>query len=353
MIPYYIFFIISFCFILFDRTSISIENKIKLYLFYITICIIFFGGRYECDLDYEQYTFIYENTPIIGEKNYFIKSAILEVEYGFIFCCSLLKTLSLPSQSIFFLCSIITFIFISKAIWKVSVNPFLCLFLYVTHFFNLPFTQIRFGIAMALVLYACTFLNQNNYRKYLIFTFIALSFHTSALAGFIPLFIKRIQLTKRKTYLILLLALALLVVPIDYIIHSIVRQIGIYRYIAYLSDTSNKMGMFVLMLVTSFPFIYYKKFFASKIKNYYIILFMILGSFLLLPLGEVALTFARFSTLLFVSTIILISNYLIVFKKNKLNYFAFYAMIFLYSFTRYKHNLSFMEDYNFFFSTFF
>ena len=146
----------------------------------------------------------------------------------------------------------------------------------------------------------------------------------------------------------MILALSLLIVPIDTVIHKIVHQIGIYRYIAYLSETSNKLGMFLLMFITTFPFVYYSKFFSKKIKNYNVILYMILGSFLLLPLGEVALTFSRFSTLLFVANIILISNYLIIFKKNIFNYVVFYVMIFLYSFIRYRHNISFMEEYNFF-----
>lgn len=348
MIWYYIFFFISFCFIIFDRVSIAQKDKKNLYIFYLIICIIFFGGRYECDLDYEQYVFIYENSPLIGEKNYFIKSAIMEVEYGFIFCCSFLKLFSLPAQSIFILCAILTFVYIGKSIWCLSINPFLCIFLYVTHFFNLPFIQIRFGVAMALVLYACICLERKQLKKHFTYLLIALSFHSTALAGFVPFFLSKINLTRVKTYIILFFALSCLFLPIDSIVHNVVNYIGRSRYIAYLSETSNKLYMFIFMLITTIPFIYYKKFFEQKTRHYNTILGLALGSFLLLPLGEIGLTFTRFSTLLFIAIIILISYYLAIFKKDKFNISIFYVIMFLYAFIRYKHNITFMDGYQFF-----
>ena len=106
--------------------------------------------------------------------------------------------------------------------------------------------------------------------------------------------------------------------------------------------------MFIFMLITTIPFIYYKKFFEQKTRHYNTILGLALGSFLLLPLGEIGLTFTRFSTLLFIAIIILISYYLAIFKKDKFNISIFYVIMFLYAFIRYKHNITFMDGYQFF-----
>lgn len=353
MLSYYIFFIISFSCTFFDFLNIDAKQKKSVYILFLCFCILFFGGRYECDGDYFIYVEMYERLPCLGESYFFDKVVSCEVELGFSFLCSLFKTMTLPPQSIFLLSAFLTFLFVGKSFWLVTKYPFTCMFLYLTHFYNMPFIQIRYGVAMALVLYGCILLQEGKMRKFFFCFLGALSFHVTALAALVPLFLSKINLSKKNVVLLLAVSFVLLVVPIKSMVARVVGSVGIYRYVAYLSEESNKYGMYLAMLLAIWPFLNYRNIFSVKLHYCKTILTMALGSILLLPLGQVALTFSRFSSLLFISFLVIFSSYFILLKKTMLNWCLFYFLILLYGYVRFKANIMYVESYNsIFFSLF-
>lgn len=114
---------------------------------------LFFGGRYECDFDYENYVQMYNDTPNLGTETwerFFKYYLVMQVEFGFLLSCSVLKALGCPPQSIFLLCSFLTFFFVGKSFWELSKYPFLSFFFLQHNFLDNPLCKCALGLQLLL-----------------------------------------------------------------------------------------------------------------------------------------------------------------------------------------------------------
>lgn len=104
---------------------------------------------------------------------------------------------------LFIVCSVITFIFISKAIKDQSVNIiFTIALLFFIRYYFLTLNIVRQGIAMAIVLYALKYIKEKNVKKYIVTVLFASCFHLMALI-YIPIyFMCRIDWRKKKNLII-------------------------------------------------------------------------------------------------------------------------------------------------------
>lgn len=349
----YIYYLFIFVILIFTSLDFVQKQKIRRFSFVVLLicCILFFGGRYNCDLDYENYVQMYLDTPaLISETwdNFLLYYLTSQVEIGFLLSCSILKSIGASVQSIFFWCAFLTFFFVGKAIWKLSKYPFLSLFLFLTQFFGQPFMQMRFGVAIAFVLWACYHLFGGEKKLYWIYLVLGISFHFTAIAGVVPCIFSNINWNQRRIFLLFLFSALLMVIPLQGILGWGVSLIGFDRYIwMYFDTTSNRYATIFLLGMVLLPLIIYKGRLAECITGYGLLLCMGLGSIVLAPLANSVSLFSRFYMLLSVAYCFIMPSYFFLLKKSCSNYTFMYLFILLYGLQRFSVNLSSMYPYQF------
>ena len=92
-----------------------------------------------------------------------------------------LSKLRLPFQSVYVLIYFIAFFILGKCIKDYSKDFSMSITLFITIFFMLGFYYIRQLISVVIIFYAYRYIRTGNFKKYLVLTILASTFHTSAL----------------------------------------------------------------------------------------------------------------------------------------------------------------------------
>ncbi len=205
----YWFYILLFAIsVVIDFVKINSTDKFIFFKLFLLVMALFSGLRFNCDADYTSYVEIYQNMPDVNEWFGNLNNAAKKQTYGeplFVTLCIILKTFGANHQLMFFIISVSTFLVLGSVIWKLSPYPFSSIFLYNGLFFLAGgFTQIRFGLANVLMLYALYQLFNGVYWRYLLFLLLAIGFHVSSAVGILIL---PLYLIKPKEWFILLLVL--------------------------------------------------------------------------------------------------------------------------------------------------
>lgn len=174
MIYYSLFFLLMlysfFSFLKVKRDVINLEI--------IVVClvgIILTGFRDGVGNDYQNYVNIYNNTQSFGLSDF-----SGQVEPGFNLLICILKLFNLPPQSLFIVTSffiVIGLVDITKK-YDITFFPLIILFVYARLFFYLNFNILRQALASVLIYYG---LNKRTAKKRLLYIFISLFFHVSAI----------------------------------------------------------------------------------------------------------------------------------------------------------------------------
>lgn len=349
MIAYYLYIFLVLLFSIFDFVK-NVTLRKQMFVLLLFSSFLFFGGRYECDFDYENYVQMYNDTPNLGTETwerFFKYYLVMQVEFGFLLSCSVLKALGCPPQSIFLLCSFLTFFFVGKSFWELSKYPFLSFFLFATQFFGQPFMQMRFGGAIAFVLWACCNWFTGKKTCFWLYWLLGVSFHFVALAGLIPCVLSYINWSYKRIYLLFLFAVILLFLPLQGILGWCVSFIGFDRYIGmYFDVASDRYVTIFLLIIVLLPYIIY----ANRLKKenaYNMCLCMALGSILFAPLANAVSLFSRLYMLLSVSYCLIMPLYFRIIKRDLPNYSFLYVFIALYGLQKFIINLSSMYPYQF------
>ncbi len=349
MIVYYLYIFLVLLFAIFDFVN-NVTLRKRMFVLLLFFSTLFFGGRYECDFDYENYVQMYIDTPNLGTETWehFIKYyLVMQVEFGFLLSCSVLKALGCPPQSVFLLCSFLTFFFIGKSFWKLSKYPFLSFFLFATQFFGQPFMQIRFGVAIAFVLWACYHWFIGKRTCFWLYWLLGISFHFVAFVGLVPCVLSYISWSRKRIYFLFLFAVILLFLPIQGLLAWCVSFIGFDRYIEmYFDVASNRYATIFLLILVLLPYIMFENS-LKKGNAYNLCLCMALGSILLAPLANAVSLFSRFYMLLSVAYCLIMPLYFRIIKSDLLNYSCLYVFIVLYGMQKFIMNLSSMYPYQF------
>jgi hypothetical protein len=203
-IPFNILFLMIYFFVLFViliciyRYDIKHETYFKNNMFYIILFLLIFlsSFRYRVGLDTIRYMSLYPNIPTINNislVNYFINRH--EPFYYF------LEVICKSFSSHFYLLQIIQSIIVNYLFFIFLKNHckylFTSIFLYYTLlYFTFNFEAMRSSIAVVIFLNSYTYLYNNNYLKFFIFSLIAFLFHNSAIILFILPFFKYIKVSK-------------------------------------------------------------------------------------------------------------------------------------------------------------
>lgn len=298
--------------------SIQIKRKKLLYAFFF-IAVIFVGSRYWCDNDFENYSFFYDNIPILYKTSIKELCSIYlnwQVEIGYILSCSFLKVFGLGNQSIFFLCSFMTFLPLMFFFKKVSKYPVISFFFFFFTLFTLPFVQMRFGVATAFCMLALWHLTNNRKKKFWIWFVLALSFHLTSLVILGVYFLYEIKLSKEKALAICFISLGISFIPIKAIFIHVISMLGLGRYMTYTSDEKIGISSLIYFIIILFPFIYYMDFFKKRIQYYDLLLLMAVMTILIGGIVREVPILNRFSLLLSTSYSVIVPSYLLLLKRN-------------------------------------
>lgn len=332
--------------------AIFYAQKNKLYSKFLHLWIIIFlaiivGIRNGVGSDFETYQFIY-NTPIdqillYNQNPLFILFCILFKEIG----------LGFPIFSFFFsfLTSYVMCKVINKTLLKYSLY---CLLLYYVYFFHkFQFNQIRHGIMVSFVWLAFTYVESNNFRKYLLFVVVAGLFHSLAFI-FIPFYwILKHRFSITTVFVILLFAYFLgsfvsLVDSLAFLPSEsfLAAKIGYYTIDYYAGEDSSQQltigfifNLFVLLVLLK------KRDAIPQIQMFNILInSLFCGLTIFLLFRSYGIFVERISSCFYVSLIFLIPILFLYLPNNKdLKYMSFFILL-LYAFLLLYKNVTVVES---------
>lgn len=150
-------------------------------IFIILVSLICVSGfRYYSGTDFGTYRQLYAGTP-----NFILKE---ESEWGFFLINKILYSISTNSQIMFFTYALITNILMVYGSMKCSTKFELSIYLYITTFcYYSTFNGMRQWVASAILFAGFQYMLKRDLKKYLIYVFIAYTFHNSSLV-MIPMY---------------------------------------------------------------------------------------------------------------------------------------------------------------------
>lgn len=207
---YVIFFLIFIQFCVFLASLVEEKTKKYNYAIYITfgLLLVLFAGFREIGADKDS----------IQYQEYFLNPSnpIFSVEYTFFYISEFLYNYSSDVHILFVVYALIAISIKFFFFRKFSDSFYLPVIIYIGYFFMMQeMTQIRAGVATALVLPIILLIAEKQRFKAFLVMLIAISFHYSALTILPMLFLSNKDMSPKKRWLLSL------VVPLSYLIHFI------------------------------------------------------------------------------------------------------------------------------------
>ena len=175
-----------------DRFSKK-KSSLKIVIALLPMCITS-AIRYDVGWDYLK---IYTNGFFMIGKGY-MPHYFSEIPFDFL----VKKIYTVSNQNpdwLFIICSVLTFIFLTKAIKEQSINVvFSILLVFLIRYYFLTLNIVRQGIAMSIILCSYRFIKERNFKKYVMTILLASCFHMMSLI-YIPIYyIYKIDWNKKK-----------------------------------------------------------------------------------------------------------------------------------------------------------
>lgn len=164
---------------------LNLEKAISQYFPMTVLLILLFiaGFRYETGVDWRIYTSMFETTAPIDEiTNPLGREQIFSTpDYGYCLLISTVKYLGGSIQTIFFIVSLITYVFLFRSITFFSDGKTTSLLIYFSLlFFVLDMSGMRQSLALSIFFYSIRYIYEKNFVKFALLLLLAASFHWSA-----------------------------------------------------------------------------------------------------------------------------------------------------------------------------
>ena len=251
-----IFSLLTLLMMLFDYNYKKKNIKFSYFILIIVFCLLTFisGFRYKVGTDYSNY---------IGFYGGF---GFLEIGSQFLF--KIANFISSNPQTIIFIYSFLTNLFLILAIVNLRKKNETFLIFATYLFMYLPFSYniIRQGLSMAICLYAFSLLQENKRYKVLFLLLIAFSIHYSSIVLFPYFLTAMFSKNKKNNYKRILLLTLFVLVLMLFASTILIRFKFFYNYRGYfLSVLINKIDF--NFLLAYLPFIIVLMLFKKSIKN--------------------------------------------------------------------------------------
>ncbi len=314
---------------LFAYTSEKLSNKKDKVFFYSLafIVIVFFCGlRFFVGNDYIGY---YNNFKTISIYNLSFIEQLWEPAIYLL--TQFFKNSKIGYFFFLFTCTLITYIFIFKALIYNKILKWGIFFIFTLGFLIMANDQVRQAVALSIFLFSIKYIEQNNFKKYLIWILIASLFHYSAIGLIFVFFLKNIKFNSFLWVLLIILSYVGFQLGVFYnLIFALIEKIPFYGEI-YLKNErffdidQSGSGLSILFKTIVSLFV---AFFFNKIKKPIPATLFLYGS-ILANISVGFMPIERFSYYLVYANIIVLP----LFFKNdftKLFIKGFSAIIFIY-----------------------
>lgn len=205
-----IFYILAFMLLIMSIFDVSFP-KIRTYgytyifLLFCLFLVLFCGLRAEgVDRDYVEYVGIFQKIPVFSN----LFSSDLSNIHGdplFFFVSSIVKSFNLDVYLLFLTFSLLSITIYSWCFSKFSVYPFLSLFIYYCHgFITKEMTQIRAGLASALILFSLCLLSRSKLVASIVTIFSSFLAHSSSLPAFLFVFYDKVMQNNKRIVCVIL-----------------------------------------------------------------------------------------------------------------------------------------------------
>lgn len=209
MIIYFLIFAFISTSFLIERGSRNLYISIS-FSFIVALVLAFYAGLRAPDTgeDYGSYKLIFDSFDGITLGGI---SQVISFDYffepGFAFYIVFIKTFTYSYELFLFITALITcFVFFNASIKLTSLFLATWLIYFSYFFFTHGLVAIRFGLASCIALYAVCHLSVLNRGKAAIIASLAMLFHTSAIAIFLPILLSYVKVNRSKIVFLLFLS---------------------------------------------------------------------------------------------------------------------------------------------------
>lgn len=249
---------------LYEKTNYTKKQNIA-YFFVFFIPFIFMAIRYDIGTDYKNYVILFEMMA---------RGEVLLKEPGYMLVNHIISYLGLDVQWLFVFFSFFTLLFAYKGFPKEHFA--ISIFLFITIFYlYYGFSVIRQGLGVSIMLYATKYLYNKDFKKYLLFSILASSFHFAS--ALFPLLLYPIVNTSYNRFF-MLIALAVLTIIVTtsnvmFQVYDAVKQfIPAYKDLYTVGNSAHALrgtsayGIYavIIKILPVIVLIYYKDKIASK-----------------------------------------------------------------------------------------
>lgn len=325
-------------------------------LFFCVVLAIYSGFRPQVS-DTVFYTYSFLKTPILSDFSWEARVPGYN-EKGYYFLCSIIRTLT-DSQEIYLLViGSLSIYFLYKALDdKMALLPVLGLLIYLCRFMaGRNFTQMRAGLAIAIIMFSIKFVKERKFWLFLITWFVAYNFHRSMLVALPLYFMDVIKL--KKWHVITIIAIAyILGISFTTFLHGFIQDaeadmnLGIGKYIEggekrFIESTgfANPMIYYQTIILLVYTFMEDK---IRKLTSHYDLIRTgyLLSTFLLITLCSYKVLSGRTSTIFATFEIFIIPQLAIAFskKKNALTLIATVAVMIFFFYNNYREYLNLLS----------
>lgn len=262
-------------------------------LFILVGLVIFVAGRGGIGADGYNYVYSWEATSKLSDESLEPSTKLAYAEPGYYYFTVLIKSIYDNLFFYFAVLSLLTLSYLFSSLRQYSLYPLMGLVVYMARYFLLrDFNQIRAAAAIAIIIYATKFIAQHNTRKFLIYWFIALLFHSSMVIALPFYWLGRLRPSRRQLYKIIAITF-MLSIAINQVFKDVINYISQALNIltAYTGDSEmaegsgmlNPMIYFQLIILVLFikaePYLKDKQPYYYTLRNGYLYSTVILMMF--------------------------------------------------------------------------
>lgn len=288
---------------------LDIINIKKIYKQIIFIIILLFALYCGCinfpySTDYEIYKGYYEYSP--NSIDFTINNNLYD--YGFLWLNMFIKYYGGNLEDVYFVICIIILMIYYYAFPKFTPYIFLSWYFLFARFFELQnIVQIRQGLAIVIMLFALKFIYERKLIKYIVCILIATLFHKTLLVALLIYPFSKINWTKNKIIIFLLLCIGMYLIPLTNIIfNNLLPLIGVEipKFEAY-QGTSYAETSSLIVIVIRFINVMILSYFLFKVKKlwYYKIFLsmLLLGLLIMCMFSDFDILSGRLSNIFFIA----------------------------------------------------
>ncbi len=298
--------------VLADGEKIRYNNKY--YIFIVSFVLIFILGLRgrNVGIDTKVYYDIYNSVKEFSLSNFFVQ----DIEYGYYLLQYLIKSIFGEFQILLLIVAIFYISVVSYHIYKYSSNPLFSYILFIIYgFFSFAMSATRQTIAIAFVMIAYEHIKQKKLFKFLIFVFIAMSFHISAVIFLPAYWFNKFKLNRKNILIFFMIGLVMIGFrgPIQIIMNN-------YSRIKYAPVETGGNIMYVFMLISVLIGVIYRKILIDRSINNTYLFYMMISALLIMPLTQFHPAVMRLYFYFFIFLVIYIPNMLSSIKDIIIRY---------------------------------